>query len=251
MSRKERERKWSWALKRRLISLILYQKCCQDKRRNLWRRYRVILPNGGDARTELVTLTFVSFAQSQIHRQCSLVVSVGSESGRVLGSQLTQLRKVAFRPEREPTASPLWSQLSAQPRRPKTASSLPNRRPPPHRRDATHAAGAGGDGAGVRRGRPHRPLRAGNAFSDHPSLLYFCLIPPLIPRPAPALTHSALLQYTEVLGKGAFKTVYPFIFIPQAFDVRFRFGVGPGGPLTSSYRLKIPFLWGSCRGESS
>ncbi|KAF8667116.1 hypothetical protein HU200_053300 [Digitaria exilis] len=25
-------------------------------------------------------------------------------------------------------------------------------------------------------------------------------------------------RYTEVLGKGAFKTVYPFIFIPQAFD---------------------------------
>ena len=41
----------------------------------------------------------------------------------------------------------------------------------------------------------------------------------LIPRPATALTHSALLQYTEVLGKGAFKTVYPFIFIPQDLDV--------------------------------
>ena len=29
--------------------------------------------------------------------------------------------------------------------------------------------------------------------------------------PAAVLTHSALLQYTEVLGKGAFKTVYPSI----------------------------------------
>jgi len=26
-------------------------------------------------------------------------------------------------------------------------------------------------------------------------------------------------RYTEVLGKGAFKTVYPFIFIPQDLDV--------------------------------
>lgn len=145
-----------------------------------------------------MTLTFVALAQSQTTRQCLLFPSRlgASEECRVGRAGGVTTQKGCFLPgkgaDREPPVIPIKRPTATPPKRrgkPLSQTAVP------HRRDAAHAAGAGaGHGARVHRGRPHRPLRAGNAFPDRYSssliilplpCLCRCSISPLIPSALP------------------------------------------------------------------
>jgi hypothetical protein len=110
--------------------------------------------------------------------------------GGVVGSHTrnslkTQARKGCFPAgkggERETPVIPIKRPAATAPKR----QTSPARPPAPPDRDATHAAGDG-DGAGIRRGRPHRPLRAGNAYLPFPRPPS----PPPIPRHPRCRAHA-------------------------------------------------------------
>lgn len=206
-----------------------------------------ILETHSDLRLLHTTSIEYASTQSQLELSSGVVpwwVEVESSGLSLPHNSLSRLRrgKVAFRPEREASASPLWSQLSAQPRRPQNGKPpQPARRPP---------------------AMPPTPPETETEpeFAEvDPTGRYGRVTPPF-PTTLPASARFGLWSLAPRSRAHAFRTLAVH---GGSWQGRLQDGVsfhspwgvwrlGPiRGRLTSRDRLKIPFLRGPCHWRGS